>query len=228
MHKNLETYLEEISHFLSGREEREEILAEIRSHILEKAEQEAGRGRRSRAGQRSSPPTARRAGWPKNTWTAGRSSPRPCSATCSATRRCFFAVHLVFILFAVIFKESFIVFPLLFVPRLGVIGAIFYLPMAFLADFGVVALVLYFITRSGREIKLPWPKFAVDLDEVKAADGEDGGRQDVDPGRGRDHAGPDRPGRQPLPQVPDHFLCQHQLQEIPAAAAPGTQPPASP
>ena len=42
MHKNLETYLEEISHFLSGREERQEILSEIRSHILEKAEQEAG------------------------------------------------------------------------------------------------------------------------------------------------------------------------------------------
>jgi len=33
----LETYLEEISHYLSGRAEREEILNEIRSHILEKA-----------------------------------------------------------------------------------------------------------------------------------------------------------------------------------------------
>ena len=42
MFKNLENYLEEISHFLSGREEREEILSEIRSHIMEKAEQEAG------------------------------------------------------------------------------------------------------------------------------------------------------------------------------------------
>jgi len=26
---------------------------------------------------------------------------------------------------------------------------------------------MYFITRSKKEIKLPWPKFAVDLDEVK-------------------------------------------------------------
>lgn len=42
MYKNLEIYLEEISHFLSGRGEREEILSEIRSHILEKAEQESG------------------------------------------------------------------------------------------------------------------------------------------------------------------------------------------
>jgi hypothetical protein len=43
-----------------------------------------------------------------------------------------------------------------------------YLPMAFLADFGAVALALYFVTRSGREIRLPWPKFAFNLDEVKA------------------------------------------------------------
>ena len=37
MSDRLEAYLEEISHFLSGRAEREEILSEIRSHILEKA-----------------------------------------------------------------------------------------------------------------------------------------------------------------------------------------------
>jgi hypothetical protein len=43
MSNKLEAYLEEISHFLSGREEREEILSEIRSHILEKAEAEIQR-----------------------------------------------------------------------------------------------------------------------------------------------------------------------------------------
>ena len=42
MFENLGAYLEEISHFLSGREEREEILSEIRSHILEKTGQEFG------------------------------------------------------------------------------------------------------------------------------------------------------------------------------------------
>jgi len=42
MFEKLEAYLEEISHFLSSREEREEILSEIRSHILEKAELEFG------------------------------------------------------------------------------------------------------------------------------------------------------------------------------------------
>jgi hypothetical protein len=43
MSNKLEAYLEEISHFLSGHEEREEILSEIRSHILEKAEAEIQR-----------------------------------------------------------------------------------------------------------------------------------------------------------------------------------------
>ena len=42
MSNKLEAYLEEISHYLSGRAEREEILSEIRSHILEKAAAEHG------------------------------------------------------------------------------------------------------------------------------------------------------------------------------------------
>ena len=42
MPNKLDSYLEEISHFLSGRAEREEILSEIRSHILEKAAAEHG------------------------------------------------------------------------------------------------------------------------------------------------------------------------------------------
>ena len=42
MSKKLETYIEEISHYFAGREAREEILSEIRSHILEKTEQEYG------------------------------------------------------------------------------------------------------------------------------------------------------------------------------------------
>ena len=55
----------------------------------------------------------------------------------------------------------------MFMPRLSVIEALMYLPTAFLADLGIVAVVLYFITQSGKDIKLPWPKFGVDLDEIK-------------------------------------------------------------
>jgi hypothetical protein len=52
-------------------------------------------------------------------------------------------------------------------PRLEAIDAVMYLPTAFLADLGIVTVVLYFITQSGKDVKLPWPRFGVDLDEVK-------------------------------------------------------------
>jgi hypothetical protein len=169
MYKNLDTYLEEIGHYLSGREERQEILSEIRSHVMEKAEAE---------GKPVAEAAIARAiadyGKPRQVaekYLEGRPLIAPAFA-----RHLFryasllFIVHLAFIVLAVVFRKSFIVFPFLFVPRLGVIAAVLYLPMAFLADFGAVALVLYFITRSGKEIRLPWPRFAVDLDEVQATD----------------------------------------------------------
>jgi hypothetical protein len=169
MFKNLETYLEEISHFLSGREEREEILSEIRSHILEKAERESGP-----ITETSLAKIIAAYGKPRQVaekYLDGRPVIAP-----AFMRHLFrytallFAVHLVFIAFAVIFRKNLIVFPFLFIPRLGMIGALMYLPTAFLTDFGIVAMVLYLITRSGKEFKLPWPKFAIDLDEVKASE----------------------------------------------------------
>ena len=169
MFKNLENYLEEISHFLSGRAEREEILSEIHSHIVEKAEQEAGS-----VNEASLQKIIAAYGKPRQVaekYLDGRPVIAP-----AFKRHLFryasllFVVHIAFIIFAVIFKKSFIVFPFLFIPRLGMIEAVMYLPAAFLGDFGIVALVLYFITQSGREFKLPWPKFALDLDEVKAPD----------------------------------------------------------
>jgi hypothetical protein len=42
MHENLEKYLREISHYLAVKQGSDEILAEIKSHILEKAEREWG------------------------------------------------------------------------------------------------------------------------------------------------------------------------------------------
>lgn len=42
MHEKLRKYLEEISRYLAAVSDKEEILNEIKSHILEKAEQEFG------------------------------------------------------------------------------------------------------------------------------------------------------------------------------------------
>jgi hypothetical protein len=52
---------------------------------------------------------------------------------------------------------------------MGPFEALFYLPTAFLFDLGVVTLVLYLITQSKKDVKLPWPRFSVDLDEVKTS-----------------------------------------------------------
>lgn len=166
MSNKLEAYLEEISHFLSGRAEREEILSEIRSHILEKAAAEHG-GTGDDAVDRA----ISAYGAPRRV--AERyAEDRPIIAP-AYKRYLFryttllFAVHAALTVFAVVFKKDFVIFPFLFMPKIGVIEALMYLPMAFLADLGLVAVVLYFVTQSGKEVKLPWPKIGVDLDEVK-------------------------------------------------------------
>jgi hypothetical protein len=162
----LEAYLQEIGHFLSGREEREEILSEIRSHILEKAERESG-GTSDEALDHvivSYGPARKVA----EKYLDGRPIIAP-----SYKRHLFrytsilFFYHTLLTAAAVVFKQDFIFFPFIFIPRLSVIDALMYLPTAFLADLGVVALILYFITQSGKDIRLPWPRFAVDLDDVK-------------------------------------------------------------
>jgi len=166
MSDKLEAYLEEISHFLSGRAEREEILSEIRSHILEKAAE--GPGEFTDAAVEK----AIAAFGPARKVAEKYLDDRPIIAP-AYKRYLFryttllFALHSFLTVFAVVFKKDFILFPLIFMPRLGVIEALMYLPTAFLADLGIVTVVLYFITQSGKDVKLPWPKFAVDLDEVK-------------------------------------------------------------
>jgi HAAS len=168
MFEKLDTYLEEISHYLAGRAEREEILNEIRSHILEKAEREFGAANDAASIDKviAAYGPARRVA---EKYLDGM---QPIIAP-AYKRYLFrytsflFALHALLTVVAVVFKKSFIMFPFIFMPRLGVLEAIMYLPTAFLTDLGVVALVLYFITQSGKEFRLPWPKFAVDLDEVK-------------------------------------------------------------
>ncbi len=163
MHKKLDDYLEEISHYLTDADEREEILSELRSHVLERAEQDGGDDEAVGRAIAS-------LGRPRQV-AEKYLDDRPIIAP--ALRRylfrytsLLFAIHMVFIGLAVAIGRSYIVFPFLFVPRLGIIDAVMYLPMALLADFGLVALILYFVTRSRRDVRLPWPKLALDLDRA--------------------------------------------------------------
>ncbi len=167
MPDKLEAYLEEISHFLSGRDEREEILADIRSHILEKAAE--GPGEFTDAAIEKAIAAF---GPARQVAERYLDESRPIIAP--AYKRflfryttLLFAFHMFLTVVAVIFKKDFVIFPFLFMPRLGAIESLMYLPTAFLADLGIVTLVLYFITQSGKDVRLPWPKFAVDINEVK-------------------------------------------------------------
>jgi hypothetical protein len=166
MSDKLEAYLEEISHFLSGRAEREEILSEIRSHILEKAAE--GPGEFTDAAVEMAIASFGPARKVAEKYLDGRPIIAPAyKRYLFRYTTLLFAAHTLLTIIAVIFKENFIFFPFLFMPQLGIIEALMYLPTAFLADLGIVTVVLYFITQSGKDVKLPWPKFAVDLDEVK-------------------------------------------------------------
>jgi len=165
MPSKIEVYLEEIGHFLSGRVERDEILSEIRSHILEKAAAEHGG-----TGDAAIDKAIAAYGAPRlvaERYAEGRPIIAPAyKRYLFRYTTLLFAVHAALTVVAVVFKKDFVIFPFLFMPKLGVLEALMYLPTAFLADLGVVAAVLYFITQSGKDVKLPWPKFAVDLDEV--------------------------------------------------------------
>lgn len=145
MFDKLEVYLEEISHFLSGREEREEILAEIRSHILEKAEQEYGQATGASLGKViAAYGPARRVA---EKYLDGRQIIAPAyNRYLFRYTALFFAFHFVLTVVAVIFKKSFLMFPFLYVPSMSPFDALFYLPTAFLFDLGAVTLILFLIT----------------------------------------------------------------------------------
>jgi|GEM_PF-300467 len=176
----LKAYLEEIGHYISGREEREEILSEIRSHILERAEAEqaeTGGGALGAPGSLDASDALARviAGYgPARKVAEKYLEGRPIIAPVYKRylfryTTLIFAFHALLALVAFVFKKEFAVFPLLFIPSLGLIEFLMYLPTAFLADLGLVALVLYFVTRSGKDVRLPWPKFAADLADLDEA-----------------------------------------------------------
>jgi hypothetical protein len=155
MHENLEKYLREISHYLAVKHGADEILAEIRSHILEKAERESG-GITAESIDR----TIESFGRPREVaarYVEGDEIISP------AFRRylfrytgILFAIHFVLTAVAVYSHTSIIAFPFFFIPKMSAFWAVPYLFMALVYDFGVVALLLYFVTQRKWEARLPW------------------------------------------------------------------------
>ncbi len=167
MSNKLDSYLEEIGRFLSGREEREEILREIRGHILEKAEREYG-GISDAAVDKAiggyGPPRRLAEKYQEGTGLIPASFKRYLVRYTSIV----FAVHLILVFIGSLTQSSIMVFPV-FIPRMNIVEILAYLPMAFLFDLGLVGIVLHLVSRSRSDVRLPWPKVGLEPKRIKPA-----------------------------------------------------------
>ena len=159
MHKKLEDYLEEIDHYLVVKEGKKEILSEIKSHILEKAQQEFGEVTEESLGK-----VIDYYGSPKKV--AEQYLEEFQIIAPSLKKYLFlytgmlFSFHFGLTVLSVIFNwGNVMIFPFFFIPEMGFIELMYYLPMALVYDIGLVGLFLYFVTQSKKDIKLFWPRF---------------------------------------------------------------------
>jgi hypothetical protein len=157
MHENLRKYLEEISHHLAASKEQEEILTELKSHILEKAEQEFGEVTEDALNR-----VIDAYGSPRKVaekYMEGYEIIAPSfRGYLIRYTSILFAFHFGLTLLSLIFKTSMLVFPFFYIPKIDSFMALFYLPMTFVFDLGLVGIILYFVTQSRKDVRLPWPK----------------------------------------------------------------------
>ena len=157
MYDTLEKYLEDIDHFLVVPEGRQEILDEIKSHILERAEDELGQ-----ITNESLLMAISKYGNPQQVASKYVGDYQIISPTFKKYlfryTGILFVAHMLLIFMASLFKTNVYLFPFFFIPRLDFIHILNILPMALLYDLGLVGVVLYFITQRKKEIRLPWLK----------------------------------------------------------------------
>ncbi len=158
MFKNLEDYLEQIDHYLVVKEEKNEILSEIKSHILEKTEKEFGEITEDSLGK-----VITHYGSPKKVaekYLDGYQIISPAfKKYLFLYTGILFTLHLSLSILSVVNGwMNFMFFPFFFIPDMGFIELLSYVPMAFVYDFGLVSLFLYVVTQSKKDIKLPWPR----------------------------------------------------------------------
>lgn len=166
MLKKLEDYLEQISSYLAVKEGREEILSEIRGHILEKAESEYGEITDHSLGE-----IILHYGSPKKVaeqYLEGYQIISPAfKKYLFLYTGILFAVHFGLTIITFFFgSSSIMVIPFLYIPKMGFIELLSYLPMAFIYDFGLVCLFLYFVTQRKKDIKLPWPRLKLSAPRI--------------------------------------------------------------
>jgi hypothetical protein len=160
MYDILKQYLQEINHYLAVSSDADKISFEIENHLLEKTREEYGELSEENV---------------KNT-IAGFGSAREVAEKylegthiiAPAFRKhlfrytwIVFAFHACLAALLFILESKLTMFPPLFaIPRMETfLNFLNQLPMIWVYDFGLVALFLYFITRSKKKVDLPWPVF---------------------------------------------------------------------
>jgi hypothetical protein len=165
MSKKLEPYLEEIGHYLGTNKEKQEILTEIKSHIMEKAEKEF-----QKVTEEAIEQVIDAYGNPRRVaekYMEGSQIIAPAfKGHLIRYTMILFAFHLGLILLSFILKTSMTVLPFFYIPEIDSFQALFYLPMAFVFDLGLVGIILYFVTQSRKEVKLPWPKLRLNWQKI--------------------------------------------------------------
>jgi len=157
MSEKLETYLDEIRRYLASSKEKQEILTEIKSHIMEKAEEEYGEMTDSSLAK-----IIDAYGSPRRVAEKYMDDQQIIAPTFKGhllryTAVLFF-VHFALTILAFIFKTRLLILPFFYIPKMDNFQALFYFPMIFIYDLGLVGIILYFVTQSGKDIRLPWPK----------------------------------------------------------------------
>jgi hypothetical protein len=167
MYENLEKYLKEISHYLVIQAGKEEVLSEIRSHIFEKAEQEHGEINESSLERVIAAYGNPRQVAEKYIDDVQIIAPSFKKYLLRYTAL-LFALHFGLTLAALLCRTSMVVFPFFYIPKMDSFQSLFYIPMTLVFDIGLVGIILYFVTQSRKQIKLPWPKLGVKWEKIAA------------------------------------------------------------
>jgi len=165
MHEKLRKYLEEISRYLAAVSEKEEILNEIKSHILEKAEQDSGKideGALDRVIDNYGSPRKVAEKYIEDVEIIAPAF----KGYLIRYTGVLFALHFSLTLLCLIFETSMLVFPFFYIPNINSIQGLFYIPMSFFFDLGLVGIILYFVTQSQKEIRLPWINLGINWQKM--------------------------------------------------------------
>ncbi|UCE40681.1 MAG: hypothetical protein JSV17_14725 [Candidatus Aminicenantes bacterium] len=165
MSEKLEKYLEEISHYLGTSKEKQEILTEIKSHIMEKAEQEFGE-----VTEESLEGVIKIYGNPREVAEKYMDDQQIIAPLFKGhlfryTAVVFF-IHFTLAVLAFLFKTRMLILPFFFIPKMDNFQDLFYIPMMFIYDLGLVGIILYFVTQSGKTVRLPWPKLKLNWQKM--------------------------------------------------------------